>query len=84
MIFSLEVFKEKGFNPDLTGNIVDLVLFRIFHLGLDYKNYLFHLVFQYPNKTYFLNIWFSKKRAKDYFYRLENSTTYTKHILGSY
>lgn len=82
MVLSLEVFKETGFNSDLTGNFFDIVLFNRFHFGINYHNYLFHFVFQKPKKTYFFDIWFSKKRFKDYFSGCYNSPTYTKYIFG--
>jgi hypothetical protein len=84
VVLSLEIIKERGFNSDLTGNIIDIVLFRVLHIGMDYRNSLFHVVFQYPQKTYFFNIWFSKKRAKDYFFGARNTDTYTMYALGNY
>jgi hypothetical protein len=84
MVTSVEIFEEKGFNSDLTGNIFDIVLFRNFHVGVCYSNLLLHFIFQNKNKTLFFNIWFSKKRAKSYLSNLRNSENYKKYVMGSY
>lgn len=82
MIASIEIFKEKGFNSDLTGNFFDFVFFNSYHIGLGYRNFLLHFIFQTKNKTLFFNIWFSKKRARDYFKNCPENSSYKKHILG--
>ncbi len=82
MLASLEIFKEGGFTSDLTGNFFDIVIFKGYHFGFYYKNKLLHFVIQNPKKTYFFGIWFSKKRAIDYFKSTSESSSYKKHILG--
>jgi len=84
LVTSVEIFKEKGFNSDLTGNFFDIVIFNNFHLGIGYRNFLLHFVFQTKNKTFFINFFFSKKRAKDYLTNSDNSENYKKYVIGSY
>jgi hypothetical protein len=75
---TLEIFKERYFNSDLTGNTFDIVLGKTFHFGLDYSNSskLVHIVFQTKERTYFLGIWFNKSSFEEYFQGYRLTETY--------
>lgn len=78
---SLEIFKEKGLNTDLVGNFFDILLLEEFHFGFGYVDKLLHFKIQTPSKTYFFDIWFNKKRFKEYFTDSSNTNKYLKYTL---
>ena len=83
MIFSIETFKEKGLNLDLTGNDFDIVLFQKYHFGIyngAKKNKLISIYLQNSSKTYMLGLWLSNLRAKSYFKGWNDSDTYKKKL----
>lgn len=67
MIFTIEKFLEKGFNTDLTLNDFGIVLSQKYQLGFSKIPQGINCTIQNPNKTYFLTLWFTKARAKEYF-----------------
>ena len=83
MKFTLEIFIEDGFNCELSGNILDIVLFRFFHFGVDYSksSKLLHIVIQNYKKTYFIGFWFDKKHFSDYFSYYKDSKNYKTFFL---